>query len=293
MRHAWCNMNSSKGLQVEPNVVPVFGALGGAEANELDDRFLTFQAIQDIQPFERELLWDYDWEKSGAPAEAPGQETPLQLEARGPGQEDPDTGTMDETPKTVRKAKGKAKKRSSPGVDEEPADDVDAPGSEKKGPQQKKARVSAGGEPGEAGSLPADGSEAQQRIRATGRPLGRTKALEVFFHEGQVKVVFERKAPKKLPTTIVYNVHGDSCRSTNEWTRIPYHLTTTTQIFLADTDKPEKKVKVSAVLAGDVHVEHVWGYEDQGGREKGLKISLKKPMFSFRNDFRSAHAFIF
>ena len=73
MRHAWCNMNSSKGLQVEPNVVPVFGALCGAEANELDDGFLKFQATRDIQAFEGELLWAYDWEGSDAPAEAPGQ----------------------------------------------------------------------------------------------------------------------------------------------------------------------------------------------------------------------------
>ena len=69
MRHAWCNMNSSKGLRVEPNVVPVFQA----GATELDDRFLKFQATRDIQAFEGELLWAYDWEGSDAPAEAPGQ----------------------------------------------------------------------------------------------------------------------------------------------------------------------------------------------------------------------------
>ena len=57
MRHAWCNMNSSKGLQVEPNVEPVFQA----GATELDDRFLKFQATRDIQAFEGELLWAYDW----------------------------------------------------------------------------------------------------------------------------------------------------------------------------------------------------------------------------------------
>ena len=59
MRHAWCNMNSSKGLRVEPNVEAFFQP----GATELNDHFLKFRATRDIQAFEGELLWAYDWEE--------------------------------------------------------------------------------------------------------------------------------------------------------------------------------------------------------------------------------------
>ena len=248
MRHAWPNMNSSKGLQVQPNVVPVFGALGGAEANVLDDRFLTFQASKDIEPFECELLWEYDWEESDAPAEAPGQEATE--ESMGLEEDNHDNGVTADTPGTEQK---KSLKRP-PGDDD--------PGSAQKGPQPKRGRVSAECEPGEGGTLPADDSEAQPII-ATGISLGRSKALEFFFHEGQIKVTFEKK-PKRLPPH-VFPLHSDCVRSTNEWRRIKYHLTQTTQIFL---DNLEKKVKVKDTFTGSVHVKHVWGYEDREGGRK-------------------------
>ena len=58
MRHVWANMISSEGLHLEPNVIAVFGK-DEAGACVMDDNFLTFQAAQDIQPFEAELVWQY------------------------------------------------------------------------------------------------------------------------------------------------------------------------------------------------------------------------------------------
>ena len=84
-----------------------------------------------------------------------------------------------------------------------------------------------------------------------------------MFHEGKVKVTFEKK-PKKLPPH-VFPLYGDCFRTTNEWRRIKYHLTQTTQIFL---DNPEKKVKVKDTFTGSVQVKHVWGYEDREGGRK-------------------------
>ena len=56
------------------------------------------------------------------------------------------------------------------------------------------------------------------KIKEEGLSLARRPACEVFFHEGTVKVTFERKV-KKLPPGMVYTVASACCRSTNQWQR--------------------------------------------------------------------------
>ena len=77
-RDVWANMNSSEGLKIKPNVIAAFVTKDASSASSgviADDKFLTFQAAEDIQPYSGELLWPY-WYTSAVGATASVDEEP-------------------------------------------------------------------------------------------------------------------------------------------------------------------------------------------------------------------------
>ena len=99
-----------------------------------------------------------------------------------------------------------------------------------------------------SGQIVADEAPSTEELVASGHEIARDNAFAVYFYKKQIIVAFE-KSLKQVKKTIscLVTVTGDKWRSTNEWKRVQYVLTSKPKVQVNGEFAPLKDAMGKAI----------------------------------------------